>query len=449
MALLWQITPILSTWRRASLSSDEASTKGTAVEQSELLKLPYIMPSQAQKHITHNEAVRMLDALVHIRVADTGRVDPPETVTEGQRHALGPTPTGEFSGKGGQIAAYQDGAWAFYPPVEGWLIWDASTTTLLVHRQGDWEPALQDPVQLPILGINTAADETNRLSVRSPSTLLTHDGTDHRLAINKQTTADTATIIFQDNWSARTEIGLAGNDNFAIKVSQNGSAWTEALTVDNTTGRVGVGVSAPATPLDVNGVITAGGFKIGECTLQNGANAYQLATTAHFSTSGLFAVRTTPVSGQSIRVFAPDNTAATCSFAAYGISASQPRFFVQGDGAIAIGTTPANTSAILDISSTSRGVLSPRMTTAQRDAIASPAAGLSIYNTTDGEPQFWSGTQWRGPKNVRPTSCTVASLPSAATAGSIVFVSDESGGPVLAFADGSQWRRVTDRAIVS
>ena len=44
---------------------------------------------------------------------------------------------------------------------------------------------------------------------------------------------------------------------------------------------------------------------------------------------------------------------------------------------------------------------------------------------------------------------TVATLPSAAPAGRIIYVSNETGGAVLAFSDGTDWRRVTDRAIVS
>ncbi len=46
-------------------------------------------------------------------------------------------------------------------------------------------------------------------------------------------------------------------------------------------------------------------------------------------------------------------------------------------------------------------------------------------------------------------SYTVAALPSAATAGQIIYVSNEAGGAVLAFSDGTNWRRVTDRAVVS
>ena len=44
---------------------------------------------------------------------------------------------------------------------------------------------------------------------------------------------------------------------------------------------------------------------------------------------------------------------------------------------------------------------------------------------------------------------TVATLPSAATSGTMIYVSNEPGGAVIAFADGTNWRRVTDRAIVT
>ena len=46
-------------------------------------------------------------------------------------------------------------------------------------------------------------------------------------------------------------------------------------------------------------------------------------------------------------------------------------------------------------------------------------------------------------------SFTVDSLPSAGTPGQLIFVSDESGGSIVAFADGTNWRRMTDRQIVS
>jgi len=74
---------------------------------------------------------------------------------------------------------------------------------------------------------------------------------------------------------------------------------------------------------------------------------------------------------------------------------------------VAINTdgSTANPSAILDLKSTTTGLLPPRMTSTERDAIASPAAGLTIYNTSINCLEFWNGSRWRNscPVNVGPT----------------------------------------------
>jgi uncharacterized protein (TIGR02145 family) len=61
---------------------------------------------------------------------------------------------------------------------------------------------------------------------------------------------------------------------------------------------------------------------------------------------------------------------------------------------VGIGTAAPDASAKVDISSSTQGFLPPRMTTAQRNAIASPAVGLTIYNTTMNCLQWWNGTLW-------------------------------------------------------
>lgn len=63
-------------------------------------------------------------------------------------------------------------------------------------------------------------------------------------------------------------------------------------------------------------------------------------------------------------------------------------------GNVGIGTPTPNASALLDLASTTSGLLPPRMTTAQRDAIASPAAGLVIFNTTTNSLELRNSTAW-------------------------------------------------------
>jgi hypothetical protein len=83
------------------------------------LSLPFIIAAQAQKHVTHNEALRALDALVQLMVLDKDLATPPGSPAEAARYIVAASPTGGWAGQAGRIAAFQDGAWAFYVPREG------------------------------------------------------------------------------------------------------------------------------------------------------------------------------------------------------------------------------------------------------------------------------------------------------------------------------------------
>lgn len=77
------------------------------------------------------------------------------------------------------------------------------------------------------------------------------------------------------------------------------------------------------------------------------------------------------------------------------ISVDSDTVVVEGAGGeVAIGATTPDASALLDLTSTTKGFLSPRMTTAQRDAIATPATGLSLYNTTTNLLNVYNGSAW-------------------------------------------------------
>jgi hypothetical protein len=64
------------------------------------------------------------------------------------------------------------------------------------------------------------------------------------------------------------------------------------------------------------------------------------------------------------------------------------------NGNIVINSTADVASSILTIESTTKGVLFPRMTTTQKNAISSPATGLQVYDTTLNQMSYYNGTTW-------------------------------------------------------
>jgi len=218
------------------------------------LDLPFIMPAQAQKHVTHNEALLGLDALVHLAVLDRDLTDPPATPDEGDRHIVATGGADEWTGWDGSIAAFADGAWRRHAPQPGWLAWIADEAAFAFFDGAAWTDlgtALSVLQNLSRLGIATSADATNPLSARLNGALLAAvavaDGGDGdiRLKLSKETAADTASCLFQTGFSGRAEIGLAGDDNLTMKVSADGAAWMDALEID----RTNAAVSFPATPV--------------------------------------------------------------------------------------------------------------------------------------------------------------------------------------------------------
>lgn len=77
------------------------------------------------------------------------------------------------------------------------------------------------------------------------------------------------------------------------------------------------------------------------------------------------------------------------------VSSGTTKTYNTTSAAIGIGTSTPAATAILDIASTSKGLLIPRMTTVQRTGIASPAAGLQVYDTDLNSLYFYNGTSWQ------------------------------------------------------
>jgi Protein of unknown function (DUF2793) len=373
------------------------------------LNLPYIMAAQAQKHVTHNEAIRALDAVVQIAVADRDLTIPPASPAEGDRYIVAAGATGAWAGSDGKLAAWQDGAWMLYAPLEGWLAWVADEDALLAWDGSVWtsaagggasaftaltdtpsaytsaagkmsvvrsdEMGLEFSDEVAQLGVNATPDASNKLAISSDASLFNHAGAGHQHKINKNAASDTASLLFQTGFSGRAEFGTTGDDDWHVKVSPDGSTWQEAIVVDKTSGEL----------------FARGGIKIGP------------------NEAGQSIVRFTNAAGE-----------VTDQYNSY----IDGNFYIdhpQSTGRIDLRTTTGYLSRLAIAASGNVGI-----------GMTSPAVKLDVD----------------GP--IRVKSYTVATVPSAAAAaGQIIYISDESGGAVIAFSDGTNWLRATDRAVIS
>ncbi len=102
------------------------------------LALPYLAAAQAQKHVTHNEALRRLDAFVQLVLESVTTLAPPASPDEGARWFVPAGATGAFEGQEGLIAAYEAGAFDFLSPVPGFLAFIRDERRLALFDGGSW-----------------------------------------------------------------------------------------------------------------------------------------------------------------------------------------------------------------------------------------------------------------------------------------------------------------------
>jgi len=109
-------------------------------------RLPLLAVSQAQKEITHNEALVIIDALLHMAVEAVLTVAPAVTDNDiGKCWIINGAPTGAWANKAGQIACWIGGSWRFVVPHEGMGVWNKSTRRHSRFISGQWTTAPSVP----------------------------------------------------------------------------------------------------------------------------------------------------------------------------------------------------------------------------------------------------------------------------------------------------------------
>ncbi len=249
---------------------------------------------------------------------------------------------------------------------------------------------------------NATVSGSVAIGTPTAATLLDVRATDNSAAITVGKTDGTTGALYlgnanhglRRNYATGNDVGLfttSGN----LYLSAAGGTSTSQLALLNG-GNVGIGTATPGQKLDVAGNIGATGplgvvlngqdrplitrgFDVFSSGNYNGAGRWGLFMESQVLGFGVPALPNKRFQWLTYN----DNS----SIAATLMALSQ-------DGQLSIGTATPDASAALEVASTTKGLLPPRLSRSQRDALGSPATGLLIYNTTTNRLNAWNGTAW-------------------------------------------------------
>ncbi|GJD95726.1 DUF2793 domain-containing protein [Methylobacterium iners] len=377
------------------------------------LALPLLAAAQAGKHVTHNEALLGLDALVQLACLDKDLSAPPANPAEGDRYLVAtPEPTGAWAGLTGQVACYQDGHWLGFPPRPGWLAWIADEGELYIRVRDGWVPfrtTIGSLGNLDRLGINTAGDAANRLAVKADAVLFSWDdvtpGSGHvRLTLNRRSEAEEAAIVLQSGYETRALFGLLGGDRVGLKVSADGATYAPGFGVHPVTGGFGLGPTAmPAAGLHLTTLRSGTGPGAVPRDVQvdafGGDAAGAVAPAAAFVAQ---VARGTPANPAPLKALDGFFTLAGTgrrSDGAYSAEVVAVAGFAEED------FTATGNGAGLDLRTTPAGATGPRSAVKVRGngalelqplaAAPTGAAGQIVFDSTAGAFKGHDGSRWR------------------------------------------------------
>lgn len=107
-------------------------------ETTDRYALPLLQVAQAQKEVTHNEALAGIDSLLHLAVETATLAAPPAAPAAGQAWIVGPVPAGAWAGRAGQIASFGSGGWRYAVPREGCVAWLRDVQRFAVRAAAGW-----------------------------------------------------------------------------------------------------------------------------------------------------------------------------------------------------------------------------------------------------------------------------------------------------------------------
>lgn len=134
--------------------------------------LPMLAVAQAQKEVTHNEALVLIDALLHATVEAGPQTSPQPSASAGQCWLVGDGAMGAWTGQDGAMAVWTVGGWRFAAPREGMQVRRAADSAVLRYRDGLWV----EPNMITIAEGGSTIDAEVRIALAALISALTTQG---------------------------------------------------------------------------------------------------------------------------------------------------------------------------------------------------------------------------------------------------------------------------------
>ncbi|MBU6297512.1 MAG: DUF2793 domain-containing protein [Alphaproteobacteria bacterium] len=206
------------------------------------LQLPYLAAAQAQKHVTVNEALGLLDTVVQLAVESRALTDPPASPADGACYIPASGAAGAWAAWDFNLAVWRDGAWSKLVPKDGWKAWIKDERLGAVYQDGIW----RDGIALTGHG--------GRITLRAKEEELTLAGAYVETA-DAAFVPDRAIVLAV---AARTTQQVAGAASYDVGISGEPSKFGGSLGV--AAGSTNIGVIGPtAFYADTKVRITANG----------------------------------------------------------------------------------------------------------------------------------------------------------------------------------------------
>jgi hypothetical protein len=148
--------------------------------------LPFILPGQAQKELSHNEALTRIDLALHPAVEEAPAASPPASPGDGQCWIVAAPATGDWEGREGLLAMWTEAGWRFLAPAPGTVAWNKAAGLPTLWDGWQWREGAVLGSSLVINGVQVVGARQSAVPSPSGGTIIDEEA---RAAINGLTAA--------------------------------------------------------------------------------------------------------------------------------------------------------------------------------------------------------------------------------------------------------------------